>query len=408
MTTRLINSYDWPQPGDKAGMPDESALRILVEHFCIREDLSTDDPYDVWKTPLGYRVKDLYNRHPAAGLIPAAAVQAFDCWVNNNRRRFYTRQEYPIVRAMAALSLLNLFSRHRHVRFLNAARQHLQWLVCHRCTGYHGYCWGLGIPWAVSRDVIYDSNTPLATMTPYALEAFVRYAELSGDDTFQPVICAIYPFFERDLQIMHEDETTLAISYGPWRDRIVTNAVSYALYSRTLLLPYLSPSDAAASEAKARKLFAYVKQAQREDGSWFYSPSGRSFIDCFHSCIVLANILKTARRLPLPGAEEVVARGYEYLKGAVVDPRYNLCRRFAVANKPSPIKFDLYDNAEMLNLAHLMGDRDLNRRILASVRAHFVDGMNVYSNIDIFGIRRNRNMLRWAVMPFLRAVSQYP
>ena len=31
----------------------------LVERFCAREDLTTYDPYDIWKTPAGFAAKEL-------------------------------------------------------------------------------------------------------------------------------------------------------------------------------------------------------------------------------------------------------------------------------------------------------------------------------------------------------------
>jgi hypothetical protein len=70
------------------------------------------------------------------------------------------------------------------------------------------------------------------------------------------------------------------------------------------------------------------------------------------------------------------------------------------------VRFDLYDNAEMLNLAMLLGDSRLAQSLLASVLQHFCRALDVYSQIDFIGRRRNKNTLRWAVMPFLYAVSE--
>ena len=47
-------------------------MNALIERFCRAEDLATSDPYDIWKTPLGFRAKDLYNRKPRAGLLAVA------------------------------------------------------------------------------------------------------------------------------------------------------------------------------------------------------------------------------------------------------------------------------------------------------------------------------------------------
>src|SRR6266568_2132984 len=65
------------------------SIPALIEHFCVRNDLSTYDPYDIWKTSLGFQIKNLYNHRPRFGLIPAAVLALFDDLVNNNWRLFY-------------------------------------------------------------------------------------------------------------------------------------------------------------------------------------------------------------------------------------------------------------------------------------------------------------------------------
>jgi hypothetical protein len=90
----------------------------------------------------------------------------------------------------------------------------------------------------------------------------------------------------------------------------------------------------------------------------------------------------------------------------MLDTRHFLFKRFSVKNKPSIVKFDLYDNAEMLNLALLLGDRCVADKLIASIDRNFRAGTDIYSQIDLFGVRRSRNTLRWAVMPYLYALSQ--
>jgi len=378
----------------------------LIERFCCSDNLSTFDPYDIWKMPLGLSVKKLFNRSRLLGIVPAAALTLFDTYLNNSIRISYAAQEYPIVRAFAALSLLTLYKTTGNIQYLSFSERHLQWLSDHPCTGNRGYGWGIGFTNAVSRDIVYDRNTPYTTMTPYALEAFVEHARLSGDREFLPIIVGVYHFFEEEIRVMEETDDYLATSYGPLRDRIVTNAVSYTMFCYALLLQYVSEDKKEAAKKKIRKLYAYIRRNQNKDGSWFYSPQGSSFIDCFHSCIVLKNLIKTDRLTPLPGCSSVVEVGYAYLKDNLLDKKCYLFRRFSVKNKPSIVLFDLYDNAEILNLACLFGDWPVATKLSESIQRHFIKGMDIYSQIVKPGILRNKNMLRWAVMPYLNAVSQ--
>ncbi len=351
-------------------------------------------------------MKQLYNRRPWAGLAPAATLTVFDTFLNNGLRMGYRRQEYPIVRATAALCLLNRYAKGGEQHLLASAVRHLDWLVEHSCSGYGSCCWGLGFPYGAGPAVVYGANTPLSTMTPYGLEALVRYTVVTGDERFSSTVEGIFEFFDRDIQIMTEDRDSVATSYGPFKDRIVINAVTYTMYALALTLPYVSRNLTERITGKIEKLYRYVQKAQRPDGSWLYSPQGRSFIDCFHSCMVLKNVFKTNRIVPLPGSEDLIAAGYAYVKKAFFDERRRLFRRFSLTNKPGVVRFDLYDNAEVLNLAVLLGDRDLAVPLLDSIRANFCRGTEVYSHIDLTGTLRNRNTLRWAVMPFLHAASQ--
>ncbi len=378
----------------------------LIEHFCARAELTTDDPYDIWKTPLGFKVKDLFNRQHVLGVLPAAALTLVDTYLNNRTRLFYAAQEYAIVRALAAMALLNSAER-SHVQSLRAhALIHLQWLRDHACRGYSGPCWGLGFRYAVSAGLVYDENMPLTTMTPYALEAFVRYTTLTGDLQFVPVIQGIHAFFDKDVQVLEETPEYIVLSYAALRDRRVINAQTYSLLSLGLLLAYMTVQERQRALGRIQKLYAYVVRNQREDGSWLYSPEGDSFIDCFHSCIVLKNLEKARRLVDLPAVEAVIARGYAYLLKHFRVDQTGLFKRFTVSNKPSLVRYDLYDNAEMLNLAILRGDHTLVESLKAAIDEHFVKGDVIFSQIDFLGIRRNRNMLRWAVMPYLYALSQ--
>lgn len=371
----------------------------------MREILSTNDPYDIWKTGIGYRAKTLYNRHPLAGLLPAAVLTLFDTYLNNSLRFGYRKQEYPIVRAFAALTLLNIYRKTMDQKYLDSTINHLKWLEDNPSKGFSGYCWGIGFDWPVSRGIIYNKNTPLTTVTPYPLEAYVQFEGITRDKRYDHVIRGIYDFFEKDIPVLEESDQHLATAYGPFQDRIVINAVSYTMFSYSLLIPYLQSPDVERVLRKIGKLYSFIRKNQRADGSWFYSPQGHSFVDCFHSCIVLKNLVKANDLVPLDGCSVVIKKGYEYLKKNLLDQQRLLFRRFSVRNKPTLIRFDLYDNAEMLNLGVLMGDEWLVDKLSASIQSHFCDGYDIYSQIDLFGSRKNKNTLRWAVMPYLHALS---
>src|SRR5207244_13353235 len=97
------------------------------------------------------------------------------------------------------LSLVKLYRQNGESRFLDSAARHLEWLVAHSCRGYSGPCWGLGFPYAVSAEIVYDANTPFSPVTPYALEAFIASREAWGYGAFDSVVPGILEFLDQGL-----------------------------------------------------------------------------------------------------------------------------------------------------------------------------------------------------------------
>jgi len=205
---------------------------------------------------------------------------------------------------------------------------------------------------------------------------------------------------------MRETSVTLASSYGPWADRIVVNASSYAMFSHALVAQHIAdPETKELHLNRARKLYTFIRDQQREDGSWFYSPEGKSFIDTFHSCIVVKNIFKTERLIFLPEAETVAKLGYRFIAENLWDRKKGLAKRFALKNKPSLILYDIYDNSEFASLSILLGEMANAEKVLESANATFVENGDIFSQIVWPGWKINKDCLRWAVMPYLYAIS---
>lgn len=381
--------------------------QTLIEQFLLTDNLETYDPYDVWKTAFGSRVKQRYYKNKYLGLLPAGALTLFDLYVNNQKRKFYQKQAYPITVAQAVLTLLNLYKKEPKYSYLRYAKQHLDWLLANSCQGYHGYCWGMNYDWVYTATESYDKNTPFSTHTPYPLEAMIAYYNITKDpDLIQP-IKSVFLFLEKELQIMLESQEALILSYGVHQDRIVTNANAYSMYMYALLLPFF-PEHQGYIEQKIQKLYYFLDAIQNKNGSWLYAPyDDDSFIDCFHSAFVLKNILKTNKIVQLKDSELLVQKGYRYLLKHFLNPKRMLFKRFSKANKLSLVKFDLYDNAEMLNLAILLEDSSMIEALTKSIQTTFVKKEGeIASMIDLLNRPKNINHLRWATLPYLYALSQ--
>jgi len=375
----------------------------LIENYLITSSLSTYDPYDIWKTDIGIKIKKLYYKNKYLGILPAAFITIYDFYINNNKRNGYSKQEYPITRAQAAITLINIYKQDKNIEYLKYAKQHIDWLLSNSSKGYSGYCWGTGFNIVISDTLTYDKNVPFSTNTPYILEALFNYYQITKEVKILEIIKSIYNFYESDILILKEDEEILITSYGPFKDRVVTNAVSYTMFAYSIFYQVMD-EEKEYIEKKIHKMYNFLVSVQQDDGSWFYAPyDNNSFIDCFHSAFVLKNIIKTEKIINFKN-QSLVTNGYNYIKNNFYDENYKLFKRFSISNKPSIVKFDLYDNAEMLYLAKLMKDNKLIEELETST-SQFIYKDNIYSVLDLFGLKKNKNTLRWAVMPYLLAKS---
>ena len=387
----------------KTLLPNDIAS--MISTYCCVDDLSTFDPYDIWKTTYGFQIKSLFNKNRKLGLIPAALLTIYDLYLNKIRFG-YSKQEYSIVRAQSALTLLNLYEADPLEKYLIYAEKHVEWLIENACETNASMGWGLGFSWAVDKDMVYNEKTPTATMTPYVLEAIVKLAGIKQNRSYDKYINKILTFFMDDIKILYEDDSVMATSYAPYRDRIVINSCSYTMYSLAVCRQYVDAELRKKIDSRIVKLFNFICTNQNADGSFLYSPEGVSFIDCFHSCFVIKNIIKTQKICSLIDASKVIDKSYSFVTNEFEDTN-GLYRRFAITNKPSLIKYDLYDNAEVIHLMLLKGDVDKAANLINIVLSKFTEDSAVYSQIDIFGIKSGAGTLRWAVMPFMYSLSSY-
>ena len=63
---------------------------LLIEHFCLKDNLSSYDPYDIWKTKTGVNIKKLYFKNKFFGFLPATFLTLTDFYLVN-KSRFFTQ-----------------------------------------------------------------------------------------------------------------------------------------------------------------------------------------------------------------------------------------------------------------------------------------------------------------------------
>ena len=318
------------------------------------------DQYDLWANPAGRRAKAVYYKHPRAGLPLVAPFVLLDAAVPASRRLFWHRQRFPIADAHYAMGFLGL-ARSEDAAWTRSAVPYLEALVEATCPGEQDYCWGYPFAWETCFGT-WPAGTPLITSTPYAYEAFEAAHETTGADEALAIMESVGRFAFTRIATTEVSPGVKAATYSPIDSRRVVNASAYRGH---LLAAAGVRFDHADWVAEARANLAFVLRSQQEDGSWLYAMDGKDrFVDNFHTCFVLKNLVKADRVLDDARIREAIARGYAFYKMFLLDEA-GLPLPFARTQRPTLQRRDLYDYAEGINLALLLGDDDPDARSIA-------------------------------------------
>ena len=365
--------------------------------------LICSDTYDLWALPFGIAIKRLYYNGKVFGKFGAVGLALFDWLAPRLSRRMIGAKSlsYPIVVAHEVLL------RKEEQRLTGSEAGDL--FRCLRSIavdhiGNQAWAWGLGFTW-MSKNGLYGPEIPFVTHTPYVMEALLALAEQPKlRDEAMAMFNGTWGFLE-SLRVMHKGSDDLALSYAPVVElRIVVNANAYAAFAYALYAAHGRNEVRQAARDRAIRLARWVVRQQQEDGSWFYYADQEpgDFIDCFHSCFVVKNLLKVMRLLP-EASEDIttaIERGWVFIRNELYNGGHGLCRRFTRRAKRDPFRWDLYDQAEYLGLLVDFGFLDEAKEFADRVEKKFRKKDNWYCRIDVLGRQWGKGFLRWGIAPF--------
>jgi hypothetical protein len=351
------------------------------------------DPYDIWATDLLGKIKLERTKGSILSKIILPIAGAFEILSPVLFRKLLgvTPHCFPHVEAMLLTTTLP------HEELINL-------LYDTKIFINQGCGWGLPFDW-YSKNGVYAAHTPYITNTPYVIEALLTMAKYSPRKAdCMAMFHSTWGFLE-SLNVMFTDDRNLALSYAPVSEpRIVINANSYAAHSYVLHACNGKPEIKEIARDKAIKITHWILEQQNPNGSWLYYADNKhgNFIDCFHSCFILKNLLKICHFLPevFPIAEHHINKGWSYVNNNLYDDDARLCRRFVVKAQLDPFRWDLYDQAEYLGLLVDFELFEEANQFADHVEQKFRKGDNWYCRIDILGRRWGKNFLRWGIVPF--------
>jgi hypothetical protein len=339
--------------GEAAADPLVARAREVVGGFIRWLDEfgeTSQDQYDFWATRWGRRTKALYYRRPAVGSAAVAPFVFLEAFAPSTRALVRARSRFPIADAHYALGFLALARAEGDDRLLGRGLAFLDRLRATRCAGYDEYCWGYPFDWETSFGV-FPEGCPLITTTPYAYEAFESGCETTGELDDLAILESIARFVFESIPSAAVAPGVEASAYTPYDRRRVVNASAYRAFLLTAAGRRFERPD---WEAAGARNAAFVLHCQREDGSWPYAVDGRDdFVDNFHTCFVLKNLTKIWRVTGDEAVRDAIRRGYAFYRARLLEPDGEP-RPFAVEQRMTLYRRDLYDYAEGINLSLLL------------------------------------------------------
>lgn len=280
----------------------QEARRCLDRAFslCRRRGLATWDPFDIkgsrlamwtyrarWRAPLRKALwaADLLApklARRALGLRPAPSAGGVAHWLQ------------------AVLAHEELGAEDWHLGLLEQA---VAWLVQDARPGPAGHGWGLPFDWQAFVEV--PAGTPIGHTTMAVLNALLDLrGRLAVPDR---LVEDGLEFLAHGLNQTERPSGSVALSYTPLdRSQVVnTNAEIAALLLR---------AGRAGDAELARRILAFVGEAQNPDGSWCYSApdagEGRQVVDNYHTAMILDAL--TAACPNVPEVCRALTKGWEF------------------------------------------------------------------------------------------------
>lgn len=340
-----------------------------LERFCgwlDRYGETSHDHQSFFASRLGRSAKALYYRKPLLGTLAVSPMIFCEAFVPSARALFFKPQRFPIADAHYAMGFAFLAQVHKSDRHYRRAVHFLEVLQETRCPGYEEYCWGYPFDWE-TRNGTLKRNTPLITTVPYVYEAFSQVYAIDGDKKWLRVMRSIAAHACESYRDVQTGPDAASCGYTPAPDDPagVINASAYRAFLLTKAGMELSEPRYLET---ARRNLNFVLASQNTDGSWFYAMDGqRDFVDHFHTCFVMKALAKIELLTGGAGCQAAIERGVSYYLKNLVGAD-GLPVPFSKAPRMTVYRRELYDCAECINLAVLLGGRfpELDR-VLANV-----------------------------------------
>ena len=368
------------------------------------------DQYDFWNSDYGIISKRLYYKNKYLGIPFVAPIFTAEIFFPYIRRQLASRKRFPIADAHFILGFTNLYVYTSSAGYLQKAKAVAEELLESSQKGYSGHCRGYQFDWMTTRG-LWKRGIPLITTTAYCFEAFLRLFDLTKEYFYLNVAYSIFLFTLNDLKTTQITQDAHACSYSPIDNSQIINANAYRAF---VLVEGCQVFGEMGALKNANLNINFILKSQGEDGSWLYSANDKRdhFVDNFHTCFVLKNLIKINRVLKDERISLAIKKGFNFYKWHLLGPDKSPLP-FAKISRFNVVKKEMYDYAEGISLCLDMQMMDNEAAEIACKQV--LDVITKYQKIDgsfitrtnIFNMQNRVPYLRWPQSQIFYALTNY-
>ncbi len=380
---------------------NKSTLLAAIENFLSWKNENgyySYDQYDFWSTQYGIWSKGVYYKNKIAGGILVAPIFVAEILLPSIRKLVTSKKRFPIADAHFMMGHLNLYKHTANEAQLAEAKKIAKALLTTSIRGFSGHCWGYPFNWMTTRG-LWTSGIPLITTTGYCFEAFLKLYDATKDEQYLTIAHSVFLFTLVDLKDTPVEDGIASCSYTPVDNSQIVNANAYRL---NVLVEGAHRFNNKEALDKAALNLNFILKNQQPDGSWLYAVNDArdNFVDNFHTCFVLKNLVKANRRLHDERVSAAVEKGFGFYKKNLLD-KNGLPLPFAKLSRFNIVKKELYDYAEGISLCVEMDGLDsdapaIKEKLLSSLLKEYHKGDGSFiTRVGIFNLRNTIPYVRW-------------
>lgn len=392
---------------------DKSVILVAIEKFLAWKNANgyySYDQYDFWSTKYGIWSKKIYYKKKIAGSVFIIPIFIAEIFLPSIRKLVTSKKRFPIADAHLIIGHLNLYNYNQDNTHIEEAENIAFELLKSSIPGFSGHCWGYPFDWITTRG-LWTSGVPLMTTTVYCFEAFIKLYDITKNAKYLEIANSVFQFTLKDIKDYKIDDDSFACSYSPGDNSQIVNANAYRAF---VLVEGSRRFENKEALEKAKLNINFILKSQREDGSWLYSVNDErdNFVDNFHTCFVLKNLLKINEILGDERISKAIKKGFDFYKTNLLGEDFSP-KPFAKLSRFNIVKTELYDYAEAISLCLKMQPFDnsasrIAEKLVKKVITKFQkkDG-SYYTRINIFNIPNKVPYLRWPQSQLFFALSNY-